>query len=296
MAPADRVTLGPAPPPALSPLLRLVHEDSALLVIEKPPGLLTIGTEHERERTAYRLVWAYLKGARPAPPAVHRPSAGPGDLGAPGRREDPRGEAEPPDAVRHRHRGAALRRDRRGRRRDGRGDSQGRPPGGALASRPPRRPEPASAARRPGAHRDHPLPRDRAASGRDARGAPPRNRPTPPDPGPAGEARSPRRRGRPPRRAPGPAPQTVSPRHAGSPSAIRTPGRRSSSTARRPPRSPTSGARPSEGGHRLAPSVRLLRARRAATGTRPAGPDGRAGDDPAAARPDERLPRPRPPR
>jgi 23S rRNA pseudouridine1911/1915/1917 synthase len=69
-----RVTLGPAPPPALSPLLRLVHEDDALLVIEKPPGLLTIGTERERERTAYRLVWAYLRGARPPqrPFIVHR--------------------------------------------------------------------------------------------------------------------------------------------------------------------------------------------------------------------------------
>jgi 23S rRNA pseudouridine1911/1915/1917 synthase len=71
---SDRVTLGPAPPPALSPLLRLVHEDDALLVIDKPPGLLTIGTERERERTAYRMVWAYLKGARPPrrPFIVHR--------------------------------------------------------------------------------------------------------------------------------------------------------------------------------------------------------------------------------
>ena len=43
-------------------------------MIEKPPGLLTIGTEHERERTAYRMVWAYLKGARPPrrPFIVHR--------------------------------------------------------------------------------------------------------------------------------------------------------------------------------------------------------------------------------
>ncbi|HEY7140597.1 MAG TPA: S4 domain-containing protein, partial [Methylomirabilota bacterium] len=52
VVPADRVTLGPAPPPALAAPLRLVHEDDALLVIEKPPGLLTIGTERERERTA----------------------------------------------------------------------------------------------------------------------------------------------------------------------------------------------------------------------------------------------------
>lgn len=71
---SDPVTLGPAPPPALAAPLRLVHEDEALLVIEKPPGLLTIGTERERERTAYRLVWAYLKAARPPgrPFIVHR--------------------------------------------------------------------------------------------------------------------------------------------------------------------------------------------------------------------------------
>jgi len=69
-----RVTLGAPPPPALAAPLRLVHEDDDLLVIEKPPGLLTIGTERERERTAYRMVWAYLKGARPPrrPFIVHR--------------------------------------------------------------------------------------------------------------------------------------------------------------------------------------------------------------------------------
>jgi 23S rRNA pseudouridine1911/1915/1917 synthase len=74
VAPADPVTLGSPPPPALAAPLRLVHEDAALLVIDKPPGLLTIGTEHERERTAYRLVWAYLRGARPPrrPFIVHR--------------------------------------------------------------------------------------------------------------------------------------------------------------------------------------------------------------------------------
>lgn len=59
----------PFPPP-----LRLVHEDADLLVIDKPPGLLTIGTERERERTAYRLLWDYLAAHRPArrPFIVHR--------------------------------------------------------------------------------------------------------------------------------------------------------------------------------------------------------------------------------
>jgi 23S rRNA pseudouridine1911/1915/1917 synthase len=50
-----KVTLGPptmAPPRAARlPLgLRIVHEDETLLVVDKPPGLLTIGTELERTR------------------------------------------------------------------------------------------------------------------------------------------------------------------------------------------------------------------------------------------------------
>jgi 23S rRNA pseudouridine1911/1915/1917 synthase len=49
-----------------------VHEDDAIVVIVKPAGLLTIATERERERTAYRLLWDYLaaRGARPF--IVHR--------------------------------------------------------------------------------------------------------------------------------------------------------------------------------------------------------------------------------
>jgi 23S rRNA pseudouridine1911/1915/1917 synthase len=52
----DRVELTAAVPAAAPPPLRIVHEDAAILVIDKPPGLLTIATEHERERTAYRLL------------------------------------------------------------------------------------------------------------------------------------------------------------------------------------------------------------------------------------------------
>lgn len=70
----DRVTLvahGRVPFP---PDLRLIHEDEDLLVIDKPPGLLTIATERERERTAYRLLWDYLAAQRPPrrPFIVHR--------------------------------------------------------------------------------------------------------------------------------------------------------------------------------------------------------------------------------
>jgi 23S rRNA pseudouridine1911/1915/1917 synthase len=74
VAPAEAVSLGPPAPPALAPPLRLVHEEQSFLVVEKPPGLLTIATERERQRTAYRLVRDYLAGARPARRAfiVHR--------------------------------------------------------------------------------------------------------------------------------------------------------------------------------------------------------------------------------
>jgi 23S rRNA pseudouridine1911/1915/1917 synthase len=74
-APLDQpVTLGPTPPPVLPLPLRLVHEDEALLVIDKPAGLLTIATERERGRTAYRMVWDYLAAGRPPrrPFVVHR--------------------------------------------------------------------------------------------------------------------------------------------------------------------------------------------------------------------------------
>jgi len=57
----DRVELGAPPPPAFPTLLTLVHEDDDLLVIDKPHGLLTISTESERERTAYRLLRDWLQ-------------------------------------------------------------------------------------------------------------------------------------------------------------------------------------------------------------------------------------------
>ncbi len=52
--------------------LALVHEDEAILVIVKPAGLLTIATDRERERTAYRLLWDYLAAKRERPFIVHR--------------------------------------------------------------------------------------------------------------------------------------------------------------------------------------------------------------------------------
>jgi 23S rRNA pseudouridine1911/1915/1917 synthase len=77
-----RVAVGPHQVVVLRPqgraefpsALRLVHEDDDLLVIDKPPGLLTIATEREHHRTAYRLLWDYLAAAFPPrrPFIVHR--------------------------------------------------------------------------------------------------------------------------------------------------------------------------------------------------------------------------------
>jgi 23S rRNA pseudouridine1911/1915/1917 synthase len=51
----DRVELGVATP-RTADSLRRVHEDDDLIVVDKPPGLLTIATERERERTLYRML------------------------------------------------------------------------------------------------------------------------------------------------------------------------------------------------------------------------------------------------
>ena len=55
----DRVELGP-PSATFPAALRLVHEDEDVIVIDKPPGLLTIATADERQRTAYRMLSEYL--------------------------------------------------------------------------------------------------------------------------------------------------------------------------------------------------------------------------------------------
>ena len=59
IAAGARVDLGTSRP-SFPSLLRLVFEDDDILVIDKPAGLLTIATERERERTAYRLLADYV--------------------------------------------------------------------------------------------------------------------------------------------------------------------------------------------------------------------------------------------
>ena len=60
VAPGDRIDLGAPPPAPIPPPLRLIHEDADILVVDKPPGLLTIADSSERERTAYRLLRDWL--------------------------------------------------------------------------------------------------------------------------------------------------------------------------------------------------------------------------------------------
>ena len=64
--PNDRVELGVPPPAPFPSQLRLIHEDDDVLVVDKPAGLLTIATEQQRERTAYRLLrdWMETRGGR----------------------------------------------------------------------------------------------------------------------------------------------------------------------------------------------------------------------------------------
>src|SRR5262245_34256646 len=54
--------------------LEILFEDKALMVVQKPPGLLTVGTETERTKTLYARLRAYLHGKRPAEKVfvVHR--------------------------------------------------------------------------------------------------------------------------------------------------------------------------------------------------------------------------------
>ncbi|HYQ47651.1 MAG TPA: RluA family pseudouridine synthase [Thermodesulfovibrionales bacterium] len=56
--------------------IKIVHEDDAVIVIEKPSGLLTIATEKEKKETAYYILNAYFKERSPSRPdrvfIVHR--------------------------------------------------------------------------------------------------------------------------------------------------------------------------------------------------------------------------------
>lgn len=70
----DRVELGGRGRIPFPKGLGLVYQDDAIVVVDKPARLLSMATERERERTAYRLLWDYLQAQRPRarPFIVHR--------------------------------------------------------------------------------------------------------------------------------------------------------------------------------------------------------------------------------
>ena len=47
--------------------LRIVHMDDAIVVIDKPAGLLSMGSEREKEKTAYRMLNEHLKAVAKSP-------------------------------------------------------------------------------------------------------------------------------------------------------------------------------------------------------------------------------------
>jgi 23S rRNA pseudouridine1911/1915/1917 synthase len=47
--------------------LAIVHLDDAVVVVDKPPGLLSMGSEREKEKTAYRILNTHLKALMKTP-------------------------------------------------------------------------------------------------------------------------------------------------------------------------------------------------------------------------------------
>ncbi len=68
LMPGDRVTIaarrykGAAAPGLYG--LKIVHLDDAIVVVNKPAGLLSVGSERETNRTAHRIVNEHLKRPR----------------------------------------------------------------------------------------------------------------------------------------------------------------------------------------------------------------------------------------
>ena len=51
--------------PAVFSRVKILYEDEAVIVVDKPAGLLTIATERERERTLYAWLFDHVKHRRP---------------------------------------------------------------------------------------------------------------------------------------------------------------------------------------------------------------------------------------
>jgi 23S rRNA pseudouridine1911/1915/1917 synthase len=66
LAVGDVVEVGPKESRAVQPpALEVVYEDDDVIVVDKPPGLLTIATEHERRRTLYAHLTARARTRKP---------------------------------------------------------------------------------------------------------------------------------------------------------------------------------------------------------------------------------------
>lgn len=76
LTPGDRVTVArdrPAPTGRSGRGIAIVHEDDALVVIDKPPGLLTVATEAEKTDTAFARMAAHMHARGVGRPfVVHR--------------------------------------------------------------------------------------------------------------------------------------------------------------------------------------------------------------------------------
>ena len=60
LSPGDRVRVGTKQPPELR-RVPILYEDDSLLVISKPAGLLSVATDVERYKTAYRIMTDYVR-------------------------------------------------------------------------------------------------------------------------------------------------------------------------------------------------------------------------------------------
>lgn len=62
LAPGQVVRILPAPAPGMTSLpFPILYEDERLIAVNKPAGLLSVGNERERVKTAYRMVSDYVK-------------------------------------------------------------------------------------------------------------------------------------------------------------------------------------------------------------------------------------------
>ena len=64
LEPGDELTIAPAVTQQCAALehgLRIIHLDDAIIVVDKPAGLLSMGSEREKQRTAHRILNEHLK-------------------------------------------------------------------------------------------------------------------------------------------------------------------------------------------------------------------------------------------